>query len=143
MPDEKHPDLAALLQRLQAIEERQDRLETKLQDRKTERRESKPLEATSPLPRYRRSLKPMSKSRRRKIFQPCSRLTSRQRKLAARQANWFRLDDRPRNRKQRQPDAHLTVWNKQLDSNGQAGSGPLSWPSAPAWVSNSPTSKVG
>jgi len=36
MPDEMHPDLAALLKRLQAIEERQDRLEAKLQDRQVE-----------------------------------------------------------------------------------------------------------
>jgi hypothetical protein len=36
MPDEMHPDLAALLQRLQAIEERQIRLEAKLQDRQAE-----------------------------------------------------------------------------------------------------------
>jgi hypothetical protein len=42
MPDEKHPDLAALLKRLQAIEERQDRLEAKLQDRKTKILEPQP-----------------------------------------------------------------------------------------------------
>src|SRR5713101_2782452 len=46
MPDEKHPDLTALLQRLQAIEERQDRLEAKLGDRKTDKLEPQPPKPT-------------------------------------------------------------------------------------------------
>jgi hypothetical protein len=51
MPDEKHPDLAALLKRLQAIEERQDRLEAKLQDRKTKILEPQPPKPTlTPVP---------------------------------------------------------------------------------------------
>src|SRR5713101_6014269 len=51
MPDEKHPDLVALLKRLQAIEERQDRLEAKLQDRKTKILEPQPPKPTlTPVP---------------------------------------------------------------------------------------------
>jgi hypothetical protein len=52
MPDEMHPDFAALLKRLQAIEERQDRLEAKLQDRKKEIHEPQPPQpaATPPHP---------------------------------------------------------------------------------------------
>jgi len=42
MPGEMHPDLTAILKRLQAIEERQDRLEAKQEDRKTEKHKPPP-----------------------------------------------------------------------------------------------------
>src|SRR5207302_2086115 len=55
MADETHPELAALLQRLQALEERQDRLEAKLQDRKAEKVKPprpKPTLPPAPLPSF-------------------------------------------------------------------------------------------
>jgi uncharacterized membrane protein len=58
MPDEMHPDLVALLMRLVAIEERQNRLEAKLEDAKKEKPESRPpspAHAPPPLPTFLRA----------------------------------------------------------------------------------------